>query len=114
VILHAIAVVCIVALASVIALAWLMRPVDDASVRWTASLRTSHVIVAMIVGAAAAFTIGPQVGAALLLGSYIIGRILKIWFERARGGITGSGLLLSTVLFGGSAAGILSALWGLW
>lgn len=112
--LHASAVVLVTAIVSLIALSWTMRPVDDLAVRWSSGITTNRAIAAMVVGAAVAFTTGPQVGGVLLLAAYFLARILKTWFEWARGGITGSGLLLSAALFGLLTAGILSTFRGLW
>lgn len=112
--LHAAAVVLVTALVSALALAWTMQPIGDPAVRWSGRITTNGVIAAMVSGGAITFTLGPEVGAVLLLASYFTGRILKTWFEWARGGITSSALLASVAIFGAVASGILSTFRGLW
>jgi hypothetical protein len=114
VILHGLAVTLALAFTSTILLAYWMRPVDEQAVRWLARLRTAHAVAACALAPVAAFTTGPRVGAALLLGAYFLGRILKTVLEAQRGGVTASALIISCAIFAVAAAGILAGLRSLW
>ena len=113
-ILHGLAVAITLAVTSTILLAYFMRPVDDQAVLWLARLRPIHAVAASVVAAAVAFTTGPQAGAALLLGAYFLGRILKTMLDHYRGGVTASALMVSCGVFAMAAAGMLAGLRALW
>ena len=93
--LAALAVAVVVALAATVTVAWITRPADEAADRLCVHLNSTIAVVAILAGLAAAATRGWYLLSVLALGSYLIVRLLKHWYETRSGGITGLGLLVS-------------------
>jgi hypothetical protein len=107
---HVAAVSALFAVCSTIVLAWVTRPVDDRAVQFARTLNTPFAVGAILIATAAALTFGPYPGTILMLGGYVLVRLLKAGFDRRRGGIDGPGLLLSLGISGIFAWWILTSL----
>jgi adenosylcobinamide-GDP ribazoletransferase len=80
----------VMARASMVALAWVSRPLDTGLGYELASTLSSPVAIAVIVqGAIAALFTGWRSGIALIVGTWLILRLLRWFFESRLGGVNG-------------------------
>lgn len=76
--------------ASLVVLAWLSRPVGTGlGYQFSSSLTTVVAVGAAVQGVLAAFWCGPRVGVTIIVGAYLILRLLRAWFYRRIGGVNG-------------------------
>ena len=76
--------------AAMLGLAWTSRPAGDGSGYALAStLGTPAALLALAQGAVAAFFCGARAGVVILLGSFLIARLLRSYFYRRSGGVNG-------------------------
>ncbi len=76
--------------AALVVMAWISRPAGiGLAFGFCSSLTTSAAIVAILQGILFAFLCGARAGAIVVLGAYILIRILREWFYKRLGGITG-------------------------
>jgi cobalamin synthase len=88
-----------IGIASMIAIAWYTRPVDDDSHRFAQTIRTPLAIAAITIAAALAFMLlGIRLGAIAVAGAYLIIRMIRGWFLWRRSGLTGDDLLASVLV----------------
>ena len=111
---HALAVSIVVAVASTVALVWVTRPADDAVLIFSRRVNSVVAVVLIAAGIGASLTFGVYLGIITILGSYLLVRGLKLWYERYEGGITGFGLILALALTTALPATILTRLQQLW
>lgn len=76
--------------AAMVALAWVSRPVGSKlGAALAASLGSGAALAAIAQGLAAAFWCGLRPGLAIVAGTVLILRLLRIWFYRRLGGVNG-------------------------
>ena len=83
--------------AGMIALAWVSRPGAE-GLALASRLNTWRAIAAILIGVAGALLAGWRVGLVMLLGSYLILRLARLWCYKRRGGIDRAGLAVSQAL----------------
>ncbi len=85
--------------ATTIALAWVSRPVEDgAAYEFMAALSTPAALVAIIIGLAAAALCGVRTGIVLVLGAYLIARVVQWLVYRSRGAVNAAALASAQLL----------------
>lgn len=85
--------------AAMIVMAWVSRPAGNGTAeRFGAKLTIPVAMIAIVVGIAAALLCGVRPGMGILVGSYLIVRLV-IWFsDRYAGGLTGDSLGITQLL----------------
>jgi len=89
--------------AGVVAMAWTSRPAAR-GLELTACLSTGAAASALLIGLLAALIYGLRIGAALVVGAYLILRTARGWFYQQREGIDGSDIAHARMLVEGFAA----------
>jgi hypothetical protein len=101
--------------ASLVSIAWTTRPTEDAfALRFASSLTTPMAVIAILEGVAAAFWCGLRMGAALVIGSYLILRVTRAWILWRRQGTTMQNLAIAAILIEAFALTMLAGLRELW
>lgn len=76
--------------AAIVALAWVSRPVGTGlGLAFSSTLTTTASVAAIAQGAAAAFACGVRPGVVILLGAYLLIRVMRWHFYRRIGGVNG-------------------------
>jgi cobalamin synthase len=88
--------------AGVVAMAWTSRPAAG-GMELSARLSRGGAAIALLIGLLAALIYGLRIGAALMVGAYLILRAARGWFYRQHGGIDGGDVAHARMLVEGFA-----------
>jgi hypothetical protein len=101
-------------MAAMLAFAWVTRPAGEPAVKLGLEIRGWFVIAAMACATAFSLWIGLRIGGVLVIGSYLLIRLIRGWTLWRCGGATYNALLASVLIVETFAYAMLAAMRRVW